>query len=1042
MKRKISGLILSGMLTASMIASAVFTPLNINAQEFEEEAAILEEANEAEELADADSGLLTNDESIEISEDAVDDAFADLNDSVTPDAIEEDELPDPYGYVYAEETKYNITFLILRDGTMGKYVVPNNLSSAGSITSAVSSSKLNEITQMCGENTIYYWKVGVNGHHEIYLTSDFKDESTSSYYQFKPGIDYTLTAQLVRPLGDNIYVEAIPSVYYDGRSHVSVMDDFTDAMFSKSINDLAVRVFYLPDGEPYENAVSLRSGKDYKITYKNNVNASMKMNDDGTYEPLAIPDKKRPYVQLTGLNDYAGFSTEVYYDILPFNFGEKSQVAYYDYGKFSAEISGLDSSYTLNNGKLNKQISPKVTLYNSRLYKSVLLKSGKDYEVRLYRYNESGKWIYKEKVDEAGRWLCTVRGKGNFCGTVFGQERYELNTIFNDGTHGSTLNPAVYDYKGSDVPVCQFRVDDGTKDISKAKLTVAKSSVPYKHGIYYTSSDLGIKVTLGGYTLTEGTDYRVVFDGADYLMLAGYNFSTKAYYTPWTNAEFTGKIWMANKYTLRIEAIPGNSAGYYGTLNSKKTVSVNGVKIKPAWFKLSTANKAYDGSYESGGKFWYDPRMDVADLTGSVDTYMSGSYNDSGDYRTYNYLKGAEALFNSSYSSKYNDYGVLVFSPYEKLPGSFARTVVPFGPGVDHSYMADVGFKITSISMKDAVNKNIIKIVSASDAVYNAGGAVPSSVTVYFNGNNNNLSVHHNNETFSITDRDGDTLTVKLTASNNTAPGMGSLGLTVVDNYSYTPIKGSASKIGEGFKILPLTVNSSTIKVLKDSDYQIVYGKRMDAVKVSASEPMGTIYAVTQSVQADKSGKMPAKARIDLYQSYYADAEGYYYGRAMLKKLSATQYELTGTSLSAESFNVTVSNGKAGASKTGLDFGSGIKLGSTYDVYGNAAKITSITFTYKGSTYTLPADAKTFAADYKGVRVEFDSVDSVKISTKEDGEIAVPVSDCIITYGDNVKAGKNAGTVTVTLKKGSSGFKYGGSATFKFNINQAKKVTM
>ncbi|MBQ7563967.1 MAG: hypothetical protein IJT16_08260 [Lachnospiraceae bacterium] len=952
--------------------------------------------------------------------------------------IEEDaEEPDPNGYVYVEETEYHFTFLIINGGEIKKIEQPNNLSSAGNMYSAVDPLAINQIMALAGDNDILYWQLGVNGHSAARLTDDFKDVDTSAYYPFQPRMDYTLTAVMKRSSANNIFVEAVPSVYYDGRAHVSEAEELSEKALNKNIGDLKLRVVYLPDGAAYEDAVDLRCGRDYKLAYRNNVNASMKMTDEGTYQKLELPDKKRPCVQVTGLNDYLGFAAEVYFDILPYNFGEYSQ---YNYdGKYNAQLQGVDTSYTLKNGKLPKAITPKVTLKNYYTGKTSTLKKDTDYEVRLYRYDESSKWIQREDVTETGRWLCIVRGKGNYCGTLFGQSEFQKNAVFNDGTQAGALNPAVCNYTGAEVPAGQFRVEEGQKDLSRAKVTVRYKNVPYLHGRYYTGTELGITVKLGNYELEEGNDYKIVYDGEDYLRLTGKNLSNKVFSTTVDSALFDDEIWMANKYKIRIEAIAGNPNGYYGSQDSASTVTIKGVTIKPSWFKLSTASKKYDGTYGSGGDFTYDPRMETVIMTDTVDSYLSGYYSDSSGYRTYNYLDGVKNVFDTSYySTGYYDYGVLVFSDHAKLPGTYKRTVVPFGPGVDHSYEADVNFKIQPLAMKDAVKSGIIKASVSGSSDYNAGGALPGTVKISFNGRDNNLTMHYNNEIFTIYDQDWDSMQVKLSATQNNALGTAYLTVTAADSRTLT---GSAAKVTR-YSIYKKAVSAPTIRVLTDSDYEVVYGRKTGTVPVTMSEPVGTLYAVMQPVIADKNGKFPAKSKIDLYQSYYADKEGYEGKRAALKKLAASQYTLTGTEVVPQSFEVTVTNGKTGAEKTGLDFTTVTTLSQYYDVYGENAAITSVTVMYGGNSYTLPADSKKLMTYYTGDQVKFDSVTEVRIKSKTDGEVSIPVSDCTIVYGDNVMSGNNKGTMTVTLKKGTGVFKYGATKTFSFNIFAKEKVIM
>ncbi|MBO4267288.1 MAG: hypothetical protein J5910_08905 [Lachnospiraceae bacterium] len=1014
-KRTLNGILLAWTLVFSQAVGLTFGAVNVSAEETVEVESVETVENETVEE--------------EVSNDQADDEEIIVNEG-------DNEESDPDTYVYVEETKCHFTFLIMSNGIIHKAEEPNNLTAAGNMYSAVNPMAINQIMVWAGDNDILGWELGINGHAgSVWLTDDFKDESTNTDYQFEPNMDYTLTAALKRASASNLFVEAVPAVYYDGRAHVSFMETLSSADKNKSIGDLEMPVLYLPNGAAYEDAILLRPGKDYKLTYKNNVNASMKMTDEGTYESC-VPEKKRPCVQITGINEYAGFSTDVYFDILPYNFGEHDQYQYD--GKYNAQYEGIDTSYTLKNGKLTKAVSPKVTFYNAYTGKRTTLKAGTDYEVRLYRYDESSKWIYKDSVTETGRWLCTVRGKGNFCGTLFGQAIYDSNAVFNDGTKPGGINPAVCNYTGASVPNGQFRVEDSERDLSKAKVTVKNKSVPYVHGRTYTGTELGLKVSIGGYTLSEGIDYRVIYDGDDFTYLTGKYTSTGVFTTSVNKAVFNDEIWMANKYKVKIEAVAGNPNGYYGSQDSNSTVTIKGIKIQPGWFKLSTASRKYDGTYGAGGSFTCDPRMKVVDISNTVDSYLSGHYTDSSNYRTYDYSGGVKAVFNNSaYTTSYYDYGVMVLSEYAKLPGSYKRRVIPFGPGVDHSQEAEVGFKIKPISMKEAAKNNIIK-VAATEGKYNAGGALPGLVTITFNGKVNNLNMNFNDQLFYIYDKNNDHMLVKLTATGNTAPGKGYITVTAGDSKTLT---GSLSK-ATYFNIYKCDVTSPTIRVLENSDYLVSYGKRTDMVAVTASEPVGTLYATMQPVAADKNGNFPSKYKIDLFQSYSADGDGYYGNRAALKKLSPSQYTLTPTPSSPNSFTVKVSTGKDGVAKTGFNFTTTTTLSKDYDVYNEGVKITSVTVTYAGDSYTLPADSKKLVTQYKGSQVKFDAVTEVRVSSKTDGETTVPVSDCTITYGDNIKAGKNTGTMTVTLKKGTGGYKYGAEKTFNFTIKGKDKVTM
>ena len=1053
LSRRLAGMLIAGILTLSEVTGMLAVPVQAMAQESETDLGLadveqgLKEDEKA--LADNEQGLTDAGQSYTSADQSIADADNTLaiddydgvddkeSQSADPDMIvyaddvsdgetdnvmitdetimSEDGITDsvtdqvnPDDYVYVEQTSYRIKFLILKDGKILEYDYFNSTSSDSALPGVIGASKLNELQSLASPNVITGWMITQNGRHESY-TDDLNS------YTIKPKMDYTFTAVMKRALADDMNIVITPAVYFDGKSHVSTAEPFTLKKAKSSINDLQISV--LDDYGSY-----LRYGTDYKVTYKNNINASMKINDDGAYERLSLPDSKRPQVQITGIGNYAGFSATAFFDILPYNFGEKNSYSFN--GNFCGWISGVKTSYTLKAGKaLNSEIKPTITCYNYYSGKTTTLKQGKDYVLRFYRYNEAGKWIYETSVDKTGRWLCTARGIGNYCGTVFGQYIDSSNAVFNDGTQGATLNPAVCDYKGSDVPAGQFKVDAGDKDLSKATVTIKKASVKYKHGTYYTGdySSLGIVVKLDGYTLNEGVDYKVVYDGNDFMYVRGLNLSNNVYQTDTHSAVFENRIWMANTYKVIIEAIDNNPSGYYGSCTAKKKVTINGVKINPKWFLISTASKKYDGQYGGGGSFKYS--WDCGVGFAETDTLMYGHYTDSGTLRTYDYMGGLEDIFNSSYKTgKSYDYAVQLFTEYSKLPGTYSRTVVPLGPGVNRGANTHVNFKINAISMKEGLKKNLIKI-TAGEAEYNAGGAFPGSLSIYFNGNLNNVTMSYNNQSFYLTDKDGDSTRVILTATNNTSTG--TAYLTVKGDGKV--FKGSVAKAAS-YNVKTKNVSVSNIHVLEDSDYAIVYGKKTDTVYTSSSNPVGTLYATCEAVKAD--GTTP-KYKIDLYQSYYADEEGYYADRAKLKKLSPNQYKLnlagTGT------YKVIVTSA-ADSKKAGLFFAGAPELDKNYSVFDEAVTILSATVTYKGKDYTLPADAKTLAVDYTGSQIRFSDVKNVTIKSSS-GEVTLTPDYFDVVYGDNLVAGKNKGSMTVILKKGSSGFKYGGSKKFTFNIN-------
>ncbi|MBQ8946699.1 MAG: hypothetical protein IJ058_07805 [Lachnospiraceae bacterium] len=1055
-RRSMAGLLTAAMLVGTEAGAIVTMPLVANAEEVQEDELSSEDLTIDQLAADSVSeipddanvvGATEKDQAGAVETDLSGDEITvtDLDNDASQnieasdaeivdvtDVSEDADGVDADDYVYVDQTSWHTTFYVMSDGVIHE-IQRNTPASSASASSVLGSAGLAEIKEAAGNNEIIEWEVNKNGHYETTI-------SNLSSYSLSPKMDYSFTAVLAGQIAENLYVRAIPAVYYDGRAHVSTLQNVTAKAYKKTVDDLELDICYVPDGKTVNDAESLRYGVDYKVTYKNNVNASMKMNDDGTYERLNLTDAKRPQVQITGLGNYAGFSALAYFDILPYNIGELNQFLNYN---FVAEISGLSSSYVLKNGKLSGTINPKVSYYNSYNDSYTTLKKNKDYVIRLYRYDEAGKWVNRERVDDTGRWLCTVRGIGNYCGTAFGQAYNTKNAVFNDGTQGSTINPAVCTYQTASVPAAQFKVEDISLDISKAKITIKKTSVPYKHGKYYSATDdLGIVVKLGTYELTEGTHYTVIFDGEDYEYITSKD-NSGAYSLVESDARFVGKVWMANKYRVIISAVPGNAEGYYGTNDSKKTVTVNGVSIKPAWFKLNSNAIPYDGERAKPGNYGMATDSGVEAVNLSVDSILSGHYTYSGGTTTYDYIGGVEDIFNKEYyTGKKYDYGVIVLRDDAVIPGTYNEHVYPFGPGVNHGSTTKINYKRTPISMKDALNKKLIRITPSESTYYNAGGSLPESVDIYFNGNTTTVEMPHNKRTYLVSDKWGYYTFITLTASKNTSCGNGRISISASDGgYPYFCVGFKGSAQAATFRINPKQVTASTIHVLSDSDYQVVYGKKTETVAVNASNPVGTIYATLKPVATGKNGGEPAKSGITLYQSYYADADGYSSGRAALKKLSTSQYDLALNGSDLYTYNVSVSNGKTGPNKTGLDFKTTASLDKTYDAYSEVVTISSVTVVYDGKEYELPTD-KAFAANYEGEQVRFDSIKSVKVKPKGSGEYEATSDYYEVIYGDNVIAGKNKGTVTINLKKGPGGFSYYASKTFTFTITAAEKKTL
>lgn len=1008
----------------------------------------------AEELL-TDIGELPSDEQSLDTADGTDVIPVDQDETISADSIGS-EAETPEGYIFPDETKFTITFAIEYNGEVKELSYENNLNAGDSqyLTTYFPAEVVSRIRTLAeygftdiapNDYAISGWRVNYDGRDyansliRTDLSAVIKTDFTGASYVDLPrkiigGHDYYYKARLVRRSAFNIYVQAVPEVYFDGRSHVSVEQEIKPGALKSTINDLDLKVYYCEANTwDSEDNYELRFNKDYKVTYKNNKAASMKLESDGAggykYVSLDLPDNKRPCALITGINEYAGFSTTVYFDIKPYNLGLNDIVA---------SISGLKHIYAFKDNRISESVKPKVTITIEG--RTITLKAGKDYEPVIYKYDaDNTKWertTYKsvQEIKYTGDYLYTADGRGDYCGTAFGEDS---GAIFADGTKtGFSINPKVCAYKDKDYKPCQFRVTDSRKyDLANAKISIGRSSVPYRKKLAegeYHASDFKIRVRDAEGTELNSTAYKLVFDGDDYEYVWG-RTDGGAYIVDTSPAEYddTVGIFVANKYAIRIEAVGGQ---YFGSQTTKNKVTIKGVTpgFKGIKFTGSSSIK-YDGTYDilDADKYEYMTNCPVkpvqpADYLSSYSTSYSG-------YVKYDYEKALPYLADNT---------EFVSTVISKEPGTYDRVATAFGPGTDHSRQVKGKYKRTAITMKEAVAGGLLKVTFPETSYMNAGGSMPSVIRIVMGKGTYEKSYiispnnpggsdtwlggfNYNGQSFTITDNgnpannDQSTVTVSLSASKNKGVGQGVL-----------TIKGDG-KLFKGsdtfsYDIKPVTV-PATIRVLTTTD----------KIKVSSpSDTIGTVYAVAKSVK--KTGGEPSTKNITLYQSYYKNSNDAQSGLATLAKIDAGRYKITMAPYSSSSNVYTVSvgipDGKT-RDDTGYDFATyGTKLSENYGVFDQAVKIAKIEIKDQDDgdkIYTLPADKP--VADYTGKQITRYKVTRVLLN---DGT-EIPGFCYKVEYGPNVKAGKKGGLIRITLIPDTSTgteFHVGGSAVFNFEI--------
>lgn len=184
--------------------------------------------------------------------------------------------------------------------------------------------------------------------------------------------------------GGYITVSPIPSVVYTGLKHVS-----TQEKGGKKSTDLLVSVYEVNSDE---SRVQLVEGKDYKLSYANNVNAG---NNTGE-------------VIITGLSAHKGLKMSKKFSIIPAGLSvdgitEVTVKNYYNYTK-----NGL-------------KVSPVVKFDGKKLKEG----QGKDYNTAIYEVGDDGTWSSKPVNPQSyntssplQKFVLVVNGNGNYSGSI------------------------------------------------------------------------------------------------------------------------------------------------------------------------------------------------------------------------------------------------------------------------------------------------------------------------------------------------------------------------------------------------------------------------------------------------------------------------------------------------------------------------------------------------------------------------------------------------------------------------------------------------
>lgn len=285
---------------------------------------------------------------------------------------------------------------------------------------------------------------------------------------------------------ENMYVREIPALVYTGSALKPV---FT----------------------VYDGTVKLKAGRDYTVSYKNNVNASKKAEGDSTggNGSGATPEEAEktegstfqaelPYVKITGKGNYSG-SLFVNFVIRPAELTQENSV-----------LSCKDQNV------VDKKKDQKP--FGSLRYGKKGLKAGRDFTITLTRKGETQALQDKNGTPvipkgESGTYVLTVTGAGNYCGTFTHdvEVKEDSSYLLKNAKLSLGKNQKKTDYvPGGVVLQPAEAVKEGRKTVYYPIVDKygTRGTVPVDAKDCYT-------VSAGGRSLVYGQDYIAAYSGND-----------------------------------------------------------------------------------------------------------------------------------------------------------------------------------------------------------------------------------------------------------------------------------------------------------------------------------------------------------------------------------------------------------------------------------------------------------------------------------------------------------------------------------------------
>ena len=546
---------------------------------------------------------------------------------------------------------------------------------------------------------------------------------------------------------NGVLLSASESVGYTGLPH-RVSDDpasFKDSANKSASFDLAVSLIDKKGAIDGEGGYVLIPGTDYTVSYKNNINASVRITSSGSYEPLYTNDTKRPQIIIQGKDNYKDLYAVVYFDILPIHLMQSSEYV----GCFADAVSG--GAVLGNNGGITLTFRPEryereydkaSQSYMTDTTSFVKYNVGKDVTAKLQMWNNS-KSVWTDtgdltdstaakatlkKVNAVGQYRVLLTGIGNFCGTAADEFIVESSGYQLFSELKLKTSSAVYSSSGvgGDALVKGILARIGGKTVAASDYTITLEPVS---GAAQVSADGGRALSAGTYTAyvypkNEASFIKtypgVVLDGPAIatVRVRGSSLTARMFSTDWSKS---GEAYNGKSKNIVVSLV-GISASDV-TIAKPATVKGNGDYVPLSDSELSDLVEISGGRLIIKGGFLRggsvrDSNADVGSY--SIAFYGKNGYGDS----VYVYTFNRAAVKLTASMLKANE---AVIDPSGTVPGIWVTD--PAGCKF-MLYGSDDDFTVDASQAKSVGTGTVTVRVKSDKTVFLKGSSASVSFTV------------------------------------------------------------------------------------------------------------------------------------------------------------------------------------------------------------------------------------------------------------------------------------------------------------------------